>query len=78
MTAAAVEAAIRQAAGDLLAGVRLFDLYAGGQLAPGRKSLAYSLVYQAQDRTLTDDEVAQVRAQIVTALADELGAELRG
>jgi len=75
--AAEVEAVIRRAAGDLLAELNLFDLYEGDQLGEGRKSLAYSLVYQAADRTLTDREVAEVRQRIVTALDEALGAELR-
>ena len=63
--------------GRLLRDARLFDLYRGEQILPGRKSLAYSLTYQAEDRTLTDAEVAQVQERIVRHLAKELGAELR-
>jgi phenylalanyl-tRNA synthetase beta chain len=43
----------------------------------GKKSLAYALVYQAGDRTLTDEEVARVRKKIVEALETEIGAVLR-
>jgi phenylalanyl-tRNA synthetase beta chain len=68
---------IRQAGGKLLSGVRLFDIFRGGQLGPGKKSLAYSLTYQAPDRTLTDAEAAQVRQRIVRRLEQELGAKLR-
>jgi phenylalanyl-tRNA synthetase beta chain len=75
---AAVEAAIRAAGGALLAGVRLFDLYRGEQIGAGKKSLAYSLTYQAPDRTLTDADVASVRQTIVRRLAEEVGAKLRG
>jgi phenylalanyl-tRNA synthetase beta chain len=69
---------IRQSGGKLLAGVRLFDVYRGGQVPAGMKSLAFSLVYQAADRTLTDEDVARVRAKIVARLERELGAALRG
>ncbi len=68
---------IRQAGGNLLRQVRLFDIYRGPQLGPGKKSLAYSLTYQAPDRTLTDAEAAQVRQRIVRRLEQECGAKLR-
>jgi hypothetical protein len=54
-----------------------FDLYTGEQVGAGKKSLAYALTYQADDRTLTDAEVAQVREKITRRLAQELGAVLR-
>jgi phenylalanyl-tRNA synthetase beta chain len=69
---------IRQAGGDLLQQVRIFDVYRGGQVGEGMKSLALSLVYRAPDRTLTDEEAAQVRQEIILALGQELGAKLRG
>jgi phenylalanyl-tRNA synthetase beta chain len=61
----------------LVAEVRLFDLYRGEQIGERRKSLAYSIVYQAPDRTLTDDEVAKVRGRIIKQLGEEMGAKLR-
>ena len=72
-----VRALIAQTGGPLVRQVALFDLYRGKQAGPGRKSLAYALTYQAEDRTLTDEEVAQVRGRIVTRLEKELGAKLR-
>ncbi len=75
--ASEVEAEIRRAGGRLLTEVRLFDLYQGDQIGQGLKSLAYSLVYQAADRTLTDDEVAKVRNKIIERVRRELGGELR-
>ena len=69
---------VEQRWGRLLAEVRLFDLFKGGQIGPGRKSLAYRLTYQAEDRTLTDAEVAKVREKIVRRAQEVLGAELRG
>jgi phenylalanyl-tRNA synthetase beta chain len=68
---------ILQAGGEVLTGIRLFDVYRGEQAGPGMKSLAYSLTYQAPDRTLTDPEVAQVRQRIVNRLEKALGARLR-
>ncbi len=75
--AAQVEAAIRQAGGKLLTGVRLFDIFRGAQIGAGKKSLAYSLTYQASDRTLTDSEAAQLRQRIIRRLEQGLGARLR-
>ena len=77
LSAEEVRQAILASGGQLLQDARLFDLYRGEQIAPGKKSLAYSLTYQAEDRTLTDDEVAKVQERIVRRLAQELGAELR-
>jgi phenylalanyl-tRNA synthetase beta chain len=68
---------IYQAGKPLVVQVRLFDLYRGEQIEKGKKSLAYSIVYQAPDRTLTDEEVAQVRASIIQQLGSKLGAKLR-
>ncbi len=72
-----VETVIWKAGGSLLVDVRLFDLYRGNQVGKDKKSLAYSLVYQAADRTLTDDEVAKIRGRIVKKLGETLGAVLR-
>lgn len=68
---------IRHTAGDILAEVRLFDVYRGDQIGEKKKSLAYNLVYQHPERTLTDDEVKDVRESILYRLDQELGAHLR-
>jgi phenylalanyl-tRNA synthetase beta chain len=68
---------IQQAGGRTLTQIQLFDVYRGEQIAPGKKSLAYSLTYQDPERTLTDQEVAKVRNRIVRRLEGELGAKLR-
>ena len=70
-------AIVREAGGELLADVRVFDLYRGEQVGEGRKSLALALAFRAPDRTLTDEDVAPLRERIVAALRDELGGELR-
>lgn len=77
-SAAAVERTIVAAAGDLLADVRLFDVYRGAGLPADHRSLAYRLRLQAHDRTLTDADAAEVRAAVVAAVADQHGAALRG
>jgi phenylalanyl-tRNA synthetase beta chain len=71
-------AAAEEAAGTDLREVRVFDVYRGEQVGPGRKSVALSLVFQSADRTLSDEDAAQLRARIVTALAERFGADLRG
>lgn len=75
--AAQVRDAIIKAGGKLLQKVELFDVYHGAQVPPGKKSLAYSLTYQAMDRTLTDDEVNRAQLRILKAVEKELGAQLR-
>jgi phenylalanyl-tRNA synthetase beta chain len=75
--AAAVEAIIAQTGGKTVSDVQLFDIYRGEQIGAGKKSLAYSLTYQAPDRTLTDEEVAKVRNKIVKRLEREYNAQLR-
>ena len=77
-SAAQVAALIRQTGGKLLTDVRLFDVYRGGKMPAGKKSLAYALSFQAPDRTLTDEETAKLRGKIVARLEREIGATLRG
>jgi phenylalanyl-tRNA synthetase beta chain len=72
-----LDKAIRQGAGPLLVDLELFDVYRGPAIGEGRRSLAYRLRLQAQDRNLTDADIAEVRTSVTTATA-KLGAELRG
>lgn len=72
-----VQSMIAQTGGSLVSRVQLFDVYRGEQVGSGKKSLAYQLVYQHPERTLTDDEVAKVRQRIAERLQNELGAQLR-
>jgi phenylalanyl-tRNA synthetase beta chain len=76
--AAAVEAALREGAGDLLESVRLFDVYTGPQVGEGRKSLAFALRLRAPDRTLTAAESNAVRDAAVLAAGTLVGAVQRG
>ena len=75
--AGAVQAVLEAAAGELLDRSLLFDVFRGGAISDGRKSLAYALEFRAPDRTLTDEEVEPIVATIVARLRSELGAELR-
>jgi len=58
--------------------VELFDTFRGGQLGEGRRSLAYRVRLQADDRTLTDEEVAAARTALVAAAESQHGVTLRG
>ena len=78
ITSERVEQAITSAGGKLLESVRLFDVYRGKGVAPGKKSLAFSLTYRGEDRTLTDEEVAAAHAKIVRKVTGAVGGELRG
>jgi phenylalanyl-tRNA synthetase beta chain len=62
----------------LLEDVRLFDVYTGEQVGPGRKSLAYTLRLRALDRTLTAEEASAARDAVVSEAARRTGAVLRG
>jgi phenylalanyl-tRNA synthetase beta chain len=62
----------------LLEELRLFDVYAGDQVGPGRRSLAFSLRLRAPDRTLTVEEALSVRDAAVGVAAERCGASLRG
>ncbi|MGV9559803.1 phenylalanine--tRNA ligase subunit beta [Streptomyces sp. NPDC003401] len=74
-----VEAALREGAGELLEGIRLFDVYENAeQLGDGRKSLAYALRFRAADRTLTVDEASAARDAAVALAGERTGAVLRG
>ncbi len=75
---AELEAAIREAAGDLLEHVELFDVFRGGSVPAGRQSLAFSLRYRAPDRTLADEEVTAAHTRVEQILRDRFGAEVRG
>lgn len=68
---------IREAGGELLESAVLFDVYSGGKIPAGKKSLAYSLTYRAEDKTLTDAEVEEAHKRILAVLGDKTGARLR-
>jgi phenylalanyl-tRNA synthetase beta chain len=69
---------VRAAGGPELRAVRIFDLYRGEQVGPGKKSLALRLEFQSAERTLTDEDVAKIRERISEQLAQEVGGTLRG
>jgi phenylalanyl-tRNA synthetase beta chain len=70
-------AAAREAAGAELRTMRAFDVYHGDQVGEGRKSIAFAVTFQSSERTLSDEDAAELREKIVAALAERFGAELR-
>jgi phenylalanyl-tRNA synthetase beta chain len=68
---------LRDAAGDLLESVRLFDVYRGAGITDGARSLAYRLRFCSPVRTLTDEEVGELRAKCIEAVEQQFGAVLR-
>ncbi|HLG50826.1 MAG TPA: phenylalanine--tRNA ligase subunit beta [Chloroflexota bacterium] len=77
ITADQIAELIRRVGAPLVMAIELFDVYQGPPIPAGKVSLAYHIIYQAPDRTLTDAEVAEVHHRIEQALVGELGVELR-
>ena len=77
VTVAQAEQVISEAAGKLLRGVKLFDIYRGVGVPAGKKSMAFSLELRSDDRTLTDADSEHVTQKILAALAEKLDATLR-
>lgn len=77
ITAGSIMDIIRNNAGSILENVAFFDVYKGKQTGEGKKSLAFSMVYRAADRTLTEEEVSTSFNRVVRRLAEKTGAELR-
>lgn len=69
---------IREEGGDLLEEARIFDVYRGGQVPEGARSVALRLRFRSSERTLTDREVDERMNRVVTALTEGLGVEIRG
>jgi phenylalanyl-tRNA synthetase beta chain len=70
-------AAAREAAGPDLREATFLSDYRGDPIPPGRKSIAFSVVFQSPERTLSDEDAARRRRRIVDALGERFGAELR-
>ncbi|WP_373229084.1 phenylalanine--tRNA ligase subunit beta [Cohnella sp.] len=64
-------------AGELLESVKVFDVYMGDRIGLDKKSVALALVYRHGERTLTDEEVTEAHARVLTQLEQTFGAELR-
>ncbi len=77
VTVGDIEDVIKGSASEILRDVKLFDIYRGVPIPPGKKSLAFSLTYRHDDRTLTDDDITPVHSKVLAELEDKLKAVLR-
>lgn len=69
--------AIRKTGGDIVEKIELFDIYRGDQIQRGFKSLAFSIIYRAKDKTLTDEEVNCIHERVRKTLAEKFNGTLR-
>ncbi|WP_027626878.1 phenylalanine--tRNA ligase subunit beta [Clostridium lundense] len=72
-----IEDIIIKQGGKMVEKVKLFDVYKGKQIPEGKKSIAYSILYRLENKTLTDEEVNKVHDKIVRTIENKLGAQLR-
>lgn len=72
-----IDSVINKSGKELIEKVELFDVYKGKQVPEGMKSVAYSITYRAENRTLKDEEVNSVHEKVVKSLVEKLGAQLR-
>ena len=77
ITVGALEDCIAEAGGKLLRKIDLFDIYRGPGIAPGKKSVAFSLELRADDRTLTDEDSVNTVNRVLDALREKLDVVLR-
>ncbi|HOE57151.1 MAG TPA: phenylalanine--tRNA ligase subunit beta, partial [Bacillota bacterium] len=77
ITAGQVEGIIRNKGERLVEEVKLFDIYRGSQIEKGYKSMAYSIVYRSDEKTLSEGDVTKVHNKIVNSLINQIGAVLR-
>ncbi len=74
---AEVQTCIQSAGGELLESIRLFDIYEGGQIPPGHKSLAFALRFRGDGQTLSPEELQNLRSRIIAAVSEQVGGSLR-
>jgi len=72
-----LESLIKQGGGEYLEECKLFDIYAGKQVPEGKKSVTFALHFRAPDRTLRENEVDEIQANILSKLQREVAAVLR-
>ncbi len=77
VSCASIIDAIKEVGGEYLQAVKLFDVYCGDQVEKGKKSMAYNIIFQADDRTLNVAEVDEAIKAVLNNLRIKLNAELR-
>ncbi|HWR82334.1 MAG TPA: phenylalanine--tRNA ligase subunit beta [Candidatus Deferrimicrobium sp.] len=70
-------ASIRRTAGEWAESVRIFDLYTGEQIGPGKKSIAVSVVYRSSEGTMSSEQVDHLQQQVISTLKQEFNADIR-
>ncbi len=75
--AAQIEEIIKKKSGNIFESLTLFDVYKGKQVEEGKKSMAYSVVFRTEEKTLTDEDVNPVIESILSELSKKLGVTLR-
>jgi phenylalanyl-tRNA synthetase beta chain len=77
ITAGQVEEIIKNKGGKLVEEVKLFDIYRGSQIQQGYKSMAYSIIYRSDEKTLEEEDISKVHNKIINSLINQVGAALR-
>lgn len=72
-----IQDAIKRAGGNLMESVNLFDTFTGQQIGDGKKSLTFRMMLRADDRTLTSDDLSQVRKRVLHRVSEDFGAQVR-
>lgn len=72
-----IETIIKKNGNKLIEKIDLFDIYTGDQIESGKKSVAYSIIYRAKDRTLTDNEISEIQEKILNEIEEVLKGKLR-
>ena len=72
-----IEKSIKSTDKNLIKNIELFDIYQGEHIEEGKKAIAFKITLQADDRTLTDEEMSSVQNKVFTNL-EELGGTIRG
>jgi len=62
---------------ELIKDVRIFDVYQGDNIAPGKKSIAFNVTLEPKDRTLSDNDIEEVSKKIILTVQETTGATLR-
>ena len=77
ITVGIIQRIIKEKNNDLIKRVEIFDVFRGKQIDQGYKSIAFSIIFQSEYRTLTDDEVDKMMEDIKVVLTNNLGAKMR-
>lgn len=78
IVSSAIKEIIRSFPSELIEDVSIFDFYKGSNIPQGKKSLAFSIIYRSKEKTLTDKEVEELHASLVSYILEKTGSELRG